>query len=153
MLHRPAAPATCDLRPATMNYTLQEWLNLSVRWFHVFAGILWIGATWYFTWLDRRFHTTDPDEVGMWHSGGLYRVQKLTSPSPQHNLHWFKWEAALTWLSGIALLILVYYFGGLMSDGEPGKLNNAQAIWAGVGMIIVSWILYDFVLARDYRVA
>ena len=136
-----------------MSYTLQEWLNLSLRWFHVFAGILWIGATWYFTWLDRRFHTTDPEEVWMVHSGGFYRVQKLSTPSPQHNLHWFKWEAALTWLSGFILLVIVYYLGGLMSDGEPGKLNNAQAIALGLAFVIVSWIVYDFVLARDNRVA
>ncbi len=136
-----------------MSYTVQEWLNLSVRWFHVFAGILWIGATWYFTWLDRRFHTTDPDEVWMVHSGGFYRVEKLTKPSPAHTLHWFKWEAALTWLSGVALLVIVYYLGGLMSDGEPGKLTNRQAIAFGIGFLIVSWIVYDLVLARDNRVA
>lgn len=136
-----------------MNYTLQEWLNLAFRWFHVFAGILWIGATWYFTWLDRRFHTSDPDEVWMVHSGGFYRVQKLKTPSPSHNLHWFKWEAALTWLSGIALLIVVYYMGGLMTDSEPGKLNNGQAIALGVAVIVVSWIVYDFILARDNRIA
>ncbi len=136
-----------------MNYTLHEWLNLSVRWFHVFAGILWIGATWYFTWLDRRFHTTDPEEVWMVHSGGFYRVQKLSKPSGSHNLHWFKWEAALTWLSGIVLLIIVYYLGGLMSDGEPGKLTNGKAIAAGVAFIIVSVLLYNQLLARDNRVA
>ncbi|HEV8657649.1 MAG TPA: urate hydroxylase PuuD [Thermoanaerobaculia bacterium] len=136
-----------------MNYTLQEWLNLSFRWFHVFAGILWIGATWYFTWLDRRFHTSDPDEVWMVHSGGFYRVQKLTTPSPTHALHWFQWEAAFTWISGILLLIVVYYLGGLMTDGEPGKLSNGQAIAVGVALLIVSWIVYDFILARNNRVA
>lgn len=136
-----------------MNYTTQEWLNLLARWFHVFAGILWIGATWYFTWLDRRFHTTDPGEVWMVHSGGFYRVEKLSTPSPSHTLHWFKWEAALTWLSGVVLLVIVYYFGGLMSDGEPGKLTNGQAIAAGVAFMVISWIVYDFVLARDNRLA
>lgn len=134
-------------------YAVQEWLNLAFRWAHIFAGILWIGATWYFTWLDRRFHTSDPDEVWMVHSGGFYQVRKVGSPSPAHTLHWFKWEAAYTWLTGIVLLIVVYYFGGLMSDGEPGKLNNAQAIGAGVGFIIVSWLLYDLVLARNNTVA
>lgn len=134
-----------------MNYTTQEWLNLLARWFHVFAGILWIGATWYFTWLDRRFHTTG--EVWMVHSGGFYRVEKLSTPSPSHTLHWFKWEAALTWLSGVVLLVIVYYFGGLMSDGEPGKLTNGQAIAAGVAFMVISWIVYDFVLARDNRLA
>lgn len=132
-----------------MNYTLQEILNLSFRWLHIFAGILWIGATWYFTWLDRRFHTTDPDEVWMVHSGGFYQVKKVGSPSPNHTLHWFKWEAAVTWMTGLVLLILVYYMGGLMSDGEPGKLNNAQAIGAGVATMIVGWFVYDLILARN----
>ena len=136
-----------------MNYTLYEWLNLSVRWFHVFAGILWIGATWYFTWLDRRFHTSDPDEVWMVHSGGFYRVQKTQTPSPSHTLHWFKWEAALTWISGFVLLVIVYYLGGLMSDGDSSKLTNGQAIAAGLALLVVSWIVYDFILARDWRVA
>ena len=104
-----------------MNYTLQEWLNLAFRWIHVFAGIMWVGATYYFTWLDRRFHTTDPDQVWMVHSGGFYVVNKTKSPSPSHTLHWFKWEAAFTWMSGLLLLILVYYFGGALVDGEPGK--------------------------------
>src|SRR4026208_502281 len=99
-----------------MNYTTQEWLNLAFRWTHVFAGIMWVGATYYFTWLDRRFHTTDPDEVWMVHSGGFYQVKKVGSPSPNHTLHWFKYESMFTWLTGIALLTLVYYFGGLMSD-------------------------------------
>ncbi len=132
-----------------MNYTLQEWLNLAFRWVHVFAGILWIGATWYFTWLDRRFHTTDPDEVWMVHSGGFYQVRKTSAPSAAHTLHWFKWEAALTWLTGFILLIIVYYLGGLM----PGTLNNAQAIATGLATLIVSWLIYDLVLARNDAVA
>ena len=136
-----------------MNYTVQEWVNLAFRWAHIFAGILWIGSTWYFTWLDRRFHTTDPDEVWMVHSGGFYQVRKLSSPSPAHTLHWFKWEAAYTWLTGVVLLVVVYYLGGLMSDGEPGKLNNSQAIATGVAMLVVSWLVYDLILARNNMVA
>ncbi len=128
-----------------MNYTLQEWLNLAVRWFHVFAGILWIGATWYFTWLDRRFHTTDPDQVWMVHSGGFYRVEKVSKPAEGHTLHWFKWEAALTWISGVLLLVIVYYLGGLMPE--------RHSIAIGVAFIVVSWFVYDLVLARDNRVA
>jgi uncharacterized membrane protein len=126
-----------------MNYTLQEWLNLALRWTHVFAGIMWVGATYYFTWLDRRFHTTDPDEVWMVHSGGFYVVNKKSSPSPSHTLHWFKWEAAVTWLSGFPLLILVYYVGGLLTDGEPGKPSFAVAATIGIGSMIVGWIIYD----------
>ncbi len=126
-----------------MNYTLQEWLNLAFRWIHVFAGIMWVGATYYFTWLDRRFHTTDPDQVWMVHSGGFYVVNKTKSPSPSHTLHWFKWEAAITWLSGILLLILVYYMGGALVDGEPGKPSFAVAAAIGIGVMFVGWIVYD----------
>jgi uncharacterized membrane protein len=123
-----------------MSYQLQEWLNLIFRWTHVFAGIMWVGATYYFTWLDRRFHTTDPEQVWMVHSGGFYVVNKESKPSPTHALHWFKWEAAMTWISGIPLLILVYYAGGLLVD--EGKNFQTAAI-VGIGAIIVGWIVYD----------
>lgn len=128
-----------------MNYTAFEWLNLAIRWFHVFAGILWIGATWYFTWLDRRFHTSDPDEVWMVHSGGFYRVEKVSKPASGHTLHWFKWEAFLTWASGALLLVVVYDLGGLMPE--------RHSIAIGIAFIIVAWFVYDLVLARDNRVA
>lgn len=122
------------------NYTLQEWLNLALRWIHVFAGIMWVGATYYFTWLDRRFHTTDPDQVWMVHSGGFYVVNKTSRPSPDHTLHWFKWEAAMTWLSGIPLLLLVYYFGGALV-ADQAQFKTAAMI--GIGVILVGWIVYD----------
>ena len=140
-----------------MSYTVQEWLNLILRWTHVFAGIMWVGATYYFTWLDRRFHTTDPDQVWMVHSGGFYVVNKTSKPSPSHTLHWFKWEAAMTWLSGMPLLILIYYMGGLLVDGEPGKPSFAVAATIGIGVIIVGWIVYDLLwispLAKNEPVA
>lgn len=123
-----------------MNYTLQESLNLVLRWIHVFAGIMWVGATYYFTWLDRRFHTTDPDEVWMVHSGGFYVVKKTGKPSPAHTLHWFKWEAAMTWLSGVPLLILIYYVGGLLVEDQSQFW--VAAAW-GIGSIIVGWKVYD----------
>jgi uncharacterized membrane protein len=126
-----------------MNYALSELLNLAFRWAHVFAGIMWVGATYYFTWLDRRFHTTDPEEVWMVHSGGFYVVRKQSMPSASHTLHWFKWEAALTFLTGFPLLILVYYIGGLISDGDPTKPSVAVSIAIGVGVIVVGWIVYD----------
>ena len=126
-----------------MSYTTQEWLNLVLRWTHVFAGIMWVGATYYFTWLDRRFHTTDPDEVWMVHSGGFYRVTKTKTPSPSHTLHWFKWEAAITWLSGVLLLILLYYVGRLLVDGEPGKPSFTVAAIIGAAVILVGWKIYD----------
>lgn len=123
-----------------MNYTLQEWLNLALRWTHVFAGIMWVGATYYFTWLDRRFHTSDPDQVWMVHSGGFYVVNKAARPSPSHTLHWFKWEAAMTWLSGFPLLILVYYAGGLLVE-DPAKFRTAAII--GMAVIFGGWKVYD----------
>jgi uncharacterized membrane protein len=126
-----------------LSYVVQEWLNLALRWTHVFAGIMWVGATYYFTWLDRRFHTTDPDEVWMVHSGGFYRVTKTKSPSPEHELHWFKWEAAMTWLSGLPLLILLYYVGGLLVDGEPGKPSFKVAAIIGMAVIFAGWKVYD----------
>jgi uncharacterized membrane protein len=126
-----------------MNYTLQEWLNLVLRWAHVFAGIMWVGATYYFTWLDRRFHTTDPEQVWMVHSGGFYVVTKTNRPSPDHHLHWFRWEAALTWLTGFPLLLLVYYYGGLLTDGDPARPSFAVAATVGIAVIFVGWKVYD----------
>ncbi len=118
-----------------MNYTLAEWLNLLIRWVHVFASILWVGSTFFFTWLDGRFSEGD-DKVWLVHSGGFYLIEKRklgTEVPPK--LRWFKWEAAITGMSGIALLILVYYFGGLMPD--------ARSIWIGVAVLIVGWAVYD----------
>lgn len=123
-----------------MNYTLSEILNLLFRWTHIFAAMMWVGATYYFTWLDRRFHTTDPDEVWMVHSGGFYVVRKQSQPSSSHTLHWFKWEAAMTWLSGVPLLILVYYLGGAITAGDQ---NRTKAIIIGVATILVGYKIYD----------
>jgi uncharacterized membrane protein len=115
---------------------LSEWLNLFVRWFHVFAGILWIGSTWYFTWLDRQLRKS-PEGVWMVHSGGFYRVEKKADPQVDvSKLHWFRFEALLTWVSGFMLLGIVYYDGGLMA--EP---SHAPAI--GLGVIVLGWFAYD----------
>jgi uncharacterized membrane protein len=120
---------------------LSEWLNLFVRWFHVFAGILWIGSTWYFTWLDRQLRKS-PEGVWMVHSGGFYLVEKKLDPKVDvSKLHWFRFEALLTWLSGLALLGIVYYAGGLMEDSP---LSPAMAYAAGFGVIVLGWFAYDF---------
>jgi len=123
-----------------MNYELSEWLNLIVRWFHVFAGILWIGQTFLFTWMDR---TLDREE-SLWlvHSGGFYIVERQRVPKnlPQ-TLHWFRWEAAFTWLSGAALLIIVYYLGGLMDTQELGGVLISIAV--GLILIALGWVVYD----------
>jgi len=141
-----------------VDFNLSEWLNLIVRWIHVFAGILWIGQTYFFTWLDGRFSefvdaATGKAEGHVWmvHSGGFYVVEKQKVPRmmPQH-LHWFRWEAAITWLSGITLLVLVYYLGGLMFNES---VEENTAILAGVALLVVAWPIYDFLwrskLAED----
>lgn len=117
-----------------MSYLVRDWLNLGLRWFHVFAAIMWVGQTFFFTWLDRRFHTEK--NVWMVHSGGFYIVDKQKVPELRdQTLHWFRWEAALTWLSGILLLILVYYTGGMMI--------GAKQIGISVAGIIIGWLIYD----------
>jgi uncharacterized membrane protein len=123
-----------------MNYNLSEWLNLIFRWFHVFAGILWIGQTFLFTWMDR----TLDREASLWlvHSGGFYIVERQRVPKdlPQ-SLHWFRWEAALTWLSGAMLLIIVYYMGGLMDTQALGGVLISSIVF--LILLVLGWIVYD----------
>lgn len=120
--------------------SLSEWANLFVRWFHVFAGILWIGSTWYFTWLDRTLHAS-PEGVWMVHSGGFYLVEKQTNPRVDPSkLHWFRFEALFTWLSGLLLLYIVYYAGGVMEDSA---VSPGVAIACGIGLLVVGWFAYD----------
>jgi uncharacterized membrane protein len=100
---------------------IKDWVELILRWVHVFAGIMWVGATFYFTWLDGRFteleHKAkdDPNKapekfVWMVHSGGFYLVEKQKNPQLlTQTLHWFKWEAATTWLTGFMLFGYMYY--------------------------------------------
>jgi uncharacterized membrane protein len=123
-----------------MNYSVSEWLNLIVRWFHVFAGILWIGQTFLFTWMDRALDR----EESLWlvHSGGFYIVNRQRIPQnlPQ-TLHWFRWEAAFTWLSGVMLLVIVYYFGGVMDTQAFGGV--LLSIVAGLLLLALAWVVYD----------
>lgn len=136
-----------------MNPEFASWLDAILRWVHVFAGIMWVGTTYFFTWLDGRFTELENSKKGepvwMVHSGGFYRVDKQKAPQPLPvNLHWFRWEAALTWLSGIFLFIVVYYMGGLMISVEESQISNQTAIALSVGMLISGWILYDLLLVR-----
>jgi uncharacterized membrane protein len=124
----------------------QEWGHLGLRWLHVFMAVLWIGQTWLFTFLDRCFEdaTENPDgKVFMVHSGGFYQVEKkrVLLPLPK-TLHWFKWEAGLTWITGALLLLIVYYWGGLMLDPESTMTETRAALQAA-GVIVAAWIVYD----------
>jgi uncharacterized membrane protein len=136
--------------------TISEWLNLIFRWIHVFAGIMWVGTTYYFTWLDARLseeekavaNTGTPAQIWMVHSGGFYVVEKRKVPDlVSRTLHWFRWEAGTTWLSGFALLVLVYYLGGgALVDPDVRELSVNAAIGVGVGVLVVGWLVYDLVM-------
>ena len=134
-----------------------DWLNLIVRWLHVITGIAWIGASFYFVWLD---NTIRPPAAGsdlagkgvsgeLWavHGGGFYNPQKYLNAPPElpKELHWFKWEAYSTWLSGFALLTIVYYFNAqaMMVDKAVADLSSWQAIGIGIGSLLVGWTVYD----------
>ena len=145
-----------------MEASVHEWLNLFIRWTHVFAGILWIGQTHLFSWLDRRLEeatATHPDaKVWMVHSGGFYLVGRKKNPELlPPKVHWFKWEAATTWVSGMLLLILVYYLGGLMVDESVRPMSNGAAVAIGLAVLPVGWVAYDLLwrspLARQPTLA
>lgn len=127
------------------------WLELTVRWIHVIAGVAWIGTSFYFNWLNDRLTTpTDAPEgvTGeLWsvHGGGFYRVMKFgVAPARMpEELHWFKWEAYLTALSGLALLVLVYYLGADVYMVVPGGLSPGAAVGVGVATLVAGWLVYD----------
>src|SRR6476646_953110 len=133
-----------------------EWLNLIVRWIHVFAGIMWVGTTYYFTWLDARLteeekasvNTGNTAQVWMVHSGGFYVVERRKVPDlVSRTLHWFKWEAGTTWLSGFALLIVVYYLGGgALIDRDVRDISLAAAVGIGLAVIVFGWLVYDLMM-------
>jgi uncharacterized membrane protein len=136
-----------------MSSAIREWLNLSVRWFHVFAGIMWVGQTYYFTWLDGQFtklekqaaSSADASKVWMVHSGGFYTVEKQKSlgVTPEQ-VRWFRWEALMTWVAGVILLVLVYYLGDGLIDTDVADISKAAGIVIGVGSMVAGWIIYDF---------
>ncbi len=140
----------------TLNPTLSEWLNLIFRWVHVFAGIMWVGTTYYFTWLDARLseeekavaNSGNAAQIWMVHSGGFYVVEKRKVPDlVSRTLHWFRWEAGTTWLSGMALLIVVYYLGGgALVDPDVSDISVGSAIALGLGVLVASWVIYDLMM-------
>jgi uncharacterized membrane protein len=130
-------------------------LHLLVRWVHLIAGIMWIGNSMLFNWLDRNLEPPSADKprsLGtMWmvHSGGFYSVEKthLAPGQLPATLHWFKWQNGITWISGIALLILVYYMGGgaVMSGAGSSGLSEGSVVVIGASSIALGWFAYDAV--------
>jgi uncharacterized membrane protein len=132
---------------------VMQWLNLAVRWFHVIAGIMWIGASFYFIFLEnnlnRKHGLRDELAGNLWaiHGGGFYYVEKYkVAPQviPVH-LHWFKYEAYFTWLSGFSLLFIVYYADAksLMVDPSVAAITSTEAICIGIGSMVLGWLIYD----------
>jgi uncharacterized membrane protein len=129
-----------------------DWANLLVRWLHVTAAIAWIGTSFYYIALD--YHllpAKNNDELAgeVWeiHGGGFYRVEKYrvaprVLPSP---LHWFKWEAYTTWLSGFTLLVVLYYANAstYLVDRSVADISPLTAVGISVAILIVGWFVYD----------
>jgi uncharacterized membrane protein len=130
-----------------------EWLNIVVRLMHITFGIAWIGASFYFVFLENalnRTHNVREELAGnLWavHGGGFYYLEKYkVAPAniPKH-LHWFKYEAYFTWLSGFSLLFVVYYFNAsaMLVDKNIFNISSYQGIAIGIGSFIIAWLLYD----------
>jgi uncharacterized membrane protein len=132
--------------------SIREWLNLAVRWFHVFAGIMWVGQTYYFTWLDGQFGKLEKkvsaeraaSAVWMVHSGGFYTVEKQKSLGvQQEQVRWFRWEAFATWFGGMLLLFLVYYWGSGLIDPDVADISKTTGIAIGLAALAAGWLIYD----------
>jgi uncharacterized membrane protein len=140
-----------------MEAHLIEMLGMLLRWLHVVAGIAWVGSSFYFVWLDDSLDPPPPDseearkgvsgELWAVHGGGFYNPQKYAVAPARlpDKLHWFKWEAYTTWLSGTALLVIVYWMRAqaMMVDPTVASLTSAQAVGIGIASMIGSWIVYD----------
>ncbi len=152
-----------------MEAYIVDWLNLLARWLHFITGIAWIGSSFYFIWLDN--HLEPPTQPGdadkgvageVWsvHGGGFYHAQKyqLAPEVLPETLHWFKWEAYWTWLSGMFLLILIYWYGAqvYLIDPSVAGLSSLQAIGIAAGSIAGGWFVYDLLcktkLGDDERI-
>jgi uncharacterized membrane protein len=137
-----------------------DWLNLLIRWLHVIAAIAWIGASFYFVLLDQSLESPTKvedlrDGVGgeLWevHGGGFYHVKKykVAPPVLPEHLAWFKWEAYTTWLSGFALMVVLYYFNAsaYLIDPAVADLTPWEAVAISIGLLVAAWACYD-VLCR-----
>ncbi|MEE2997705.1 MAG: urate hydroxylase PuuD [Pseudomonadota bacterium] len=143
-----------------LDVAFADWLNLGFRWLHVIAGISWIGTSFYFIFLDLslRKHANLPDGVGgeAWnvHGGGFYLMRKYTVAPAElpRELHWFKYEAYFTWLSGFALLAVIYYWGAesYLIDKNVLNLETWEAILISVGFFAGGWVIYDLLCRSPF---
>ncbi len=141
-----------------MSQDLFEWMLIFVRWIHITVGICWIGTSIFFMWLDRSFEKVPgtPDshigELWMVHGGGFYRVEKLQmGPTKVPDvLHWFKWESYWTFITGVALVGMIFYTGEgtFLLDSEISKISYGQGVMVGIFSMLGSWFFYDFLWER-----
>lgn len=146
-----------------MDPYINEWLNLVIRFAHLITGIAWIGASFYFVWLDN--HLENPPQwkkdkgIGgdLWaiHGGGFYEVAKykLAPEKMPTTLHWFKWEAYTTWITGFLLLSLMFYVGAesYLIDKRVADLTQFQAIALGLGSIVVGVGIYEILVRTQLK--
>jgi len=136
-----------------MGIDVMPWVELALRWAHVITGIAWIGASFYFVWLDNHLiegESMAPGVAGeLWavHGGGFYHNQKyLVAPAQlPSQLHWFKYEAYFTWITGFLLLCAIYYYGAALYLIDSSKLALApwQAVVIGLAALAGGWLVYD----------
>ncbi|CAH6849439.1 Urate_ox_N domain-containing protein [Vibrio chagasii] len=134
-----------------MDPHITEWLNLAIRWIHMIVGVAWIGASFYFVWLENNLNRVNPKtglSGDLWaiHGGGIYHLEKykLAPPEMPEHLHWFKWEAYFTWITGVCLLGVVYYLNAEIYLIAPGSgLDSTTAIAIGIGSFVAGWFIYD----------
>ncbi len=139
-----------------MDAYLIDWANLLLRWLHLIVGIAWIGASFYFVWLDNSLQPPEDQSLKdkgvmgeLWavHGGGFYNPQKylgVPKALPDH-LHWFYWESYSSWMSGFALFVVLYLFNPsvYLIDKKVFDLSPAMAIMASLGFLLAGWLVYN----------
>lgn len=144
-----------------MDSHIFDWFNLIFRWLHVIFAVAWIGSSIFFVWMNNAVRPLEGEKRGvaggLWmiHGGAYYNVEKLkTSPEKQPEvLHWFMWEAYLTWITGFVLMILIYYLNAkvYLIDPSVANLSVHAAIAIGIGSLVVGWFIYDFLWLTKFR--
>ncbi len=141
-----------------MDNYVADWLSLLLRWTHFIAGVAWIGSSLYFVWLDNHLEPPKPQDLQrgvagtIWsvHGGGFYNAQKYPlgpmGEALSDKLHWFKWEAYTTWISGMGMLAIIYWWGAnaYLIDRSVMALSVPAAIGISVASLLAGWLVYDF---------
>lgn len=134
-----------------MDPYMLEWLHLVTRWAHLVVGAAWIGASFYFNWLNNHVRNVEgrDDRMALWavHGGAFYEVTKFKGAPAKlpETLHWFKYEAYFTWITGFFLLLFVYWLQAtaFMVDPSVADISGTTAVGIGVGTLVVGWVVYD----------